>query len=290
MKVGWIVNVLLLAAVIGLGAYAWHKGNQPKEPSHALSILSSSAVKKIEVTRRDGPGYTLEKRGEVWFLASPLQVRADQSQVQRLLDLLAATSKEKLAATDLKRFDLDPPTLKVTIDNQVFSFGTTNPLTQEQYLATGDSVYLVSSYYLSLIPAQSDRLLTHNLFHQDEKPVSFAFKDFHVDQKDGKWTVVPAPAEKERPSQDDLNRWADDWRLSSSLLTQIWDGKATGETVQVKLANGKTVVFAVVRKEPELVLARPDEKVQFQFSGEMSRNLMHPPTAAAKDKPGAGAS
>ena len=92
MKLGWIVNVLLLAAVIGLGAYAWYKGNQPKEPSHSLSTLAPGAVKKIEVTRRDGPGYTLEKRGESWFLAAPLAVRADQSQVQRLLDLLAATS------------------------------------------------------------------------------------------------------------------------------------------------------------------------------------------------------
>jgi len=290
MKLGWIVNVLLLAAVIGLGAYAWHKGNQPKEASHSLSTLSPSAVTKIEVTRREGASYALEKRGASWFLTSPLEARADQLQVQRLLDLLAATSKEKLVATDLKRFDLDPPAVKITIDNQVFSFGTTNPLTQEQYLATGGSVYLVSSYYLSLIPTRGDRLLAHNLFHQDEKPISFTFKDFRVEQKDGKWSVLPAPAEKERPSQDDLNRWADDWRLSSSLLTQLWDGKATSETVQVKLADGKNVVFAVVRKEPELVLARPDEKVQFQFSGEMSRRLLHPPAAVAKEKAGAGAS
>jgi hypothetical protein len=286
MKLGWIVNVVLLAAVIGLGAYAWHKANQPKEQTHALSTLSAAAARKIVVTRAEGASYTLEKRAETWFVTAPLEARADQSQVQRLLDLLSATSKEKLAAADLKRFDLDPPAVKVAIDNQVFSFGTTNPLTQEQYLATGDSVYLVSSYFLSLIPTRGDRLLTHNLFHQDEKPVAFVFKDFRVEQKDGKWSVTPTPAEKERPSQDDFNRWADDWRLSSSLLTQVWDGKAGSETVQVKLADGKSVVFAVVRTEPELVLARPDEKVQFQFSGDMSKTLMHPPSA--KVKTGAG--
>jgi hypothetical protein len=286
MKLGWIVNVALLVAVIGLGGYAWYKGNQPKEQTHALSTLSAAAAKKIVVTRAEGASYTLEKRAETWFVTAPLEARADQSQVQRLLDLLSATSKEKLAAADLKRFDLDPPAVKVAIDNQVFSFGTTNPLTQEQYLATGDSVYLVSSYFLSLIPTRGDRLLTHNLFHQDEKPVGFAFKDFRVEQKDGKWSVMPAPGEKERPSQDDFNRWADDWRLSSSLLSQVWDGKAASESIQVKLADGKSVVFAVVRTEPELVLARPDEKVQFQFSGDMSKTLMHPPSA--KVKPGAG--
>jgi Domain of unknown function (DUF4340) len=288
MKRAWIVNLLLLAGVVGLAVYAWHQGNQPKEPSHKLSVLSAASIKKIEVTPRDGAGYTLEKRGETWFLTSPLDARADQTQVQRILDLLSASSKEKLAATDLKRFDLDPPALKVAFDGQAFSFGTMNPLTQDQYLATGDGVYLVSTYYLSLVPTRADRLLSHSLFNQDEKPVSFAFKNFRVEQKEGKWTVSPEAAEKERPSQDDLNRWADDWRLASSLLTQPWSGKPTPETVQVKLADGKRVVFMVVRKEPELILARPDEKLQFQFSGEMSRRLLQPTPAKAKE--GAGAS
>lgn len=285
MKLGWIVNLLLLAAVIGLGTYAWHQGNQPKEPSYKLSALSATAVKKIEVAPRGGAGYTLEKRGETWFLTSPLEARADQTQVQRVLDLLSASSKEKLAATDLERFELDPPALKITVDGQTFSFGTTNPLTQDQYLTTGDSVYLVSAYYLSLIPARPDRLLTHSLFNQNEKPMGFAFKDFRVEQKEGKWTILPEAAEKERPSQDDFNRWADDWRYASSLLTQPWSAKAAPETVQVQLADGKSIVFVVARREPELILARPDEKLQFQFSGEMSRRLLRP---AAKDKAGAG--
>ena len=284
MKRGWIVNVLLLVGVIGLVTYAWHQGKQPKEPSYKLSALSAVAVKKIEIAPRDGAGYTLEKRGEVWFLTSPLEARADQTQVQRVLDLLSASSKEKLAATDLKRFDLDPPVLKITVDGQTFSFGTTNPLTQEQYLATVDSVYMVSAYYLSLIPGQPDRMLTHSLFNQNEKPMGFAFKDFRVEQKEGKWTVLPEVGEAERPSQDDLNRWADDWRYASSLLTQPWSGNPAPETVQVKLADGKSIVFLVARREPELILARPDEKLQFQFSGEMSRHLLQP---AAKDKPGA---
>jgi len=288
MKRAWIVNLLLLAGVVGLAVYSWHQGNQPKEPSHKLSVLSAASIKKIDVMPRDGAGYALEKRGETWFLTAPLEARADQTQVQRILDLLSASSKEKLAATELKRFDLDPPALKVAFDGQAFSFGTTNPLTQDQYLATGDGVYLVSTYYLSLIPTRAERLLSHSLFNQDEKPVSFAFKHFRVEQKEGKWTVSPEAAEKERPSQDDLNRWADDWRLASSLLTQPWSGKPTPETVQVKLADGKSVVFMVVRKEPELILARPDEKLQFQFSGEMSRRLLQPTPAKAKE--GAGAS
>ena len=135
--------------------------------------------------------------------------------------------------------------------------------------------------------SQPDRLLTHSLFNQNEKPTSFTFKDFRVEQKEGKWTISPEVAETERPSQDDLNRWADDWRYASSLLTQPWSGNPAPETVQVGLSDGKSIVFVVAREEPELIIARPDEKLQFQFSGEMSRRLLRP---VSKEKAGAGAS
>ena len=155
--------------------------------------------------------------------------------MQRILDLLSASSKEKLAATELARFDLEQPALSVKIDGQTFAFGTNNPLTQDQYLATGDGVYMVSSYYASLIPATAERMLAHSLFTQNETPVGFTFKALRVQQKDGKWILEPAPAaEAERPSQDDLNRWADDWRYASSLITQPWHAKPAAETVQVQ--------------------------------------------------------
>jgi hypothetical protein len=289
MKLGWVVNALLLIGVLGLGAYAWHKDRQPKEPGYKLSALRVAGVKKIEVAPRGAPGYTLEKRGETWFLIAPIEARAEQSQVQRMLGLLSAASKEKLAATDLKRFDLDPPALKVSMDGQSFSFGGTNPLSQEQYVGTGDGVYLVSAYYASLVPRASDRMLTHSLFNEREKAIGFKFKGFSVQQQDGKWTLSPRPtSDKEKLSQDDLNRWADDWHYASSLVTQPWSGKPTPDVVEVKLTDGKSITFVVVRREPELILARPDEKLQFQFSGEMTRRLLNP--APDKDKEGAGAS
>jgi len=56
----------------------------------------------------------------------------------------------------------------------------------------------------------------------------------------------------------------------------------------VKLADGKTIVFTIVQTTPELVLARADERLQFQLSGEMGRRLLSP--EPAKDKSGAGTS
>ncbi len=286
MKRGWIINGGLLLGVAALAAYAWHQSTQPKEVTFKLSTQIPTAVKKIEVVPAGGTGYAVEKRGDLWFLTSPMQARADATQAQRLLDLLSASSKEKLPATDLKPFELDHPAVAVKIDGQNFAFGTTNPLTQEQYVATGDGVYLVSAYYASLIPTRADRMIAHTLFSPAEKPVGFTFTSFRVEQKDGKWLVQPPTAAgKEQSSQDDLNRWADDWRLSASLLTQTWTPTATPETIKVALADGKTLALNVIQKAPDLIVGRADERLQFRFSAEMSKRLLEPDL---KDQPRAG--
>jgi hypothetical protein len=201
--------------------------------------------------------------------------------VERLLDLASASSKEKLSATDLKRFDLDTPSLKVSFDQQSFSFGTTNPLSQDQYVLAGDSVYLLSSFYTSLVPQKAERLLAHTLFREGEKPTAFAYKAFQLEQRDGKWQLAPAPgADKDKPSQDDVNRWVEEWRFASSLLTQPAGGKTPVDTIEVRLTDGKTLKFGVLQKEPELILLRPDEKLQYYFSGEVARRLLSPPVAS----------
>jgi hypothetical protein len=222
----------------------------------------------------------LEKRGETWFLLRPYAARADRTQVERLLDLVSVSSKEKLAATDLQRFDLDDPKLKVTFNQQAIGFGASNPLSQDQYVLSGDGVYLLSTFYTSLVPQRAERLLTHSLFRENEKPTGFKYKDFQLSQRDGKWELTPAAvSEQEKASQDEINRWVEEWRFASSLLTQPAIGKTPIETIEVKLADGNTLKLGVLDKTPEVVLLRPDEKLQYHLSGEAGRRLLSRPVA-----------
>ena len=281
MKTAWIVNLLLLTGVVGLVLFAIYRPKEEQAPQHRISTLASAQIKHILIEPKGGPPIELEKREDGWFLIRPYAARADGTQVERLLDLSAASSKEKLAATDLKRFDLDAPSLKVSFDQQTFAFGTTNPLSQDQYVLSGDSVYLLSTFYTSLVPQKAERLLAHSLFRQSEKPAAFTYKDFRLEQRDGKWTLTPAPvSEQDKPSQDDINRWVDEWRFASSLLTQPAGGKAPSEIIEVRLTDGKTLKLGVLQKEPELILLRPDEKLQYHLSGELARHLMSRPAAS----------
>jgi hypothetical protein len=288
MRTGWIVNLLLLIGVAGLAAYALWGRKGEDAPGHAIAAVKAVEIKRVVIEPRDGKGMILEKQGEDWFLAQPVQARADHSQVDRLLDLLSAKSREKLPATDLQRFELDTPELKVSFDGHTVAFGTTNPLSQDQYVLSGEGVYLLSAYYRSLVPQGPERVLAHALFRRDEKPVAFVLKGFRVEQRDAKWVLSPAPAQ-DQPSADDFNRWVDDWRYASSLLTQPAGGKAPVETIEVRLADGRLLALGVRQREPELVLVRTDEKLSFHFSGEMARRLLSPPAATPAPAGDAGA-
>ncbi len=287
MKRGWIVNVLLLAAVAALGWYVLYRPAD-EAPQHKLTTLAPSTVSRVAIEPRAGEPIELDKRGDAWYLVRPFQARADRSQVERLLEITSATAKEKLAATDLVRFDLDRPVLAVTLGEQRFAFGTVNPLSQEQYVLAGDGVYLLPAFYASLVPQRAERLLTHSLFIEGESPTAFALPGFRVELRDAKWVRLPANG-KEELSQDDLNRWVDGWRFASSLLTQRASTKA-GEPIQMRLADGRTLKLGILQRQPELILVRPDEKLQFHFSGEMARRLLSPPepTAPAADAAASG--
>ena len=140
----WL-NLALLLAVVGLASLLYFKPQSNAPSEYRLSTLQASDIQSITI---DKPaGLNLEKRDHSWFITRPFVARADTFQVERLLEILSATSKQRFPANDLKRFDLDQPQARLTLGKQAFSFGALNPLTAEQYVATADNVYLVSPRY-----------------------------------------------------------------------------------------------------------------------------------------------
>ncbi len=274
MRKGWWLNIVLLIAVAGLGAYVYLKPEK-KDAEYAISSLTPGQIQKLTIAHANG-NIELAKKDNLWSITSPISARADTRQVNRVLDVLSVKSKEKLAATDLARFDLDKPAVSLRFGEESIAFGTTNSLTQDQYVLSGASVYLIPAFYGAQIPSKPDRLLTHNVFTESEKPIAFELSSIAAEQKEGKWNVTRRASKEGQLSQDDLNRWFDDWRFSSSLITQPYDGKPGMDQIRIKLADGKTLTLEVLQKEPDLILARGDERLQFQYSSEAGKRLLEP--------------
>jgi hypothetical protein len=274
MNRAWWRNAILAAAVAALALFVYLKPGTDATLEHALSAATPEAARTIRVERSGTAPIVLEKRGEDWFLTSPLAARASPPQVERLLAIASAKSAVRLAATDLARFDLERPAVRLSIDEQRFDFGIVNELSREQYVLTGGTVHAVSARYGAALPAGPADLLDRQLLARSEVPEHIELNGFSITREEGKWVSKPPGGDL---SQDDLQRWADDWRHASALRVEPYGSGAPVAEVKIGFRGGKALSLGVLSREPEIVLLRPDEKLVYYLSKAAAKRLLSPP-------------
>lgn len=285
MKAKVILNLMLVLAVTAIALFALRP---PQKDDTGIKVMDvkREQVSRIAIERRGAVPIRLEKRADGWHIAAPFNARADANQVDRILDVTGATAKQKLPHEDLARFDLDPPQLKVTLDERTIGFGRINDITNEQYAATTESVYLLAPFYGYGIPADADKIASRKLLGDDEQPVAFDFGSYRVARDDqGKWTESGAsPAQAAvAVSQDEFNRWADEWRVTHALAVEPYKSGAGKQRVTVKLKNGKSVSLVAGNSATGFTLLRTDQNMIYRFGPEVGRRLMDPHLTATKE-------
>ena len=276
MKGKYWANAALFAAVAALALFAWLKPPHG-EPEFKLSTLNAADAKSIKLEIAGAPPVVLERSASDWQISAPFAARADSFQVQRLLGVLGAASKDRFPATGLARFDLNEPNVRITVNQQAFSFGAINEVSREQYVQTQDGIYLVGVHYGANLPKSALQLASKQLFAVDEAPVAFEFDAFKLAQQDGKWQLTPAAD----AGPDDINRWVDEWRLATAIAVLAPSSRKPLAAIKVKLKNGGGITLAVMQREPELIIARSDQNFEYQFPGVAARRLLAPPASSS---------
>ncbi|HXF65106.1 MAG TPA: DUF4340 domain-containing protein [Burkholderiales bacterium] len=273
-RVLWL-NAALAAAVAAVALFA-HFRPQGEPREHALSALAPAQIRTIRIERAGMAPIRLERKGEDWFVSEPFAARAEAIPVRRLLEIAEARSAHRLDASDLARFGLDPPEARLVLEDRSFDFGLVNPVSHEQYVLAGGAVYTVSPRYGTALPASAAELASRRLLAPGETPVGIALPEFSVEQREGKWALVPASAEL---GQDDLIRWVEQWRLAYALRVEPHAKGTIRERISIALREGGTLSLGVLAREPELVLVRLDENLQYYFIAEQAKRLLAPPGA-----------
>lgn len=285
----WISLAVLLVSVAALSAWIYYKP-KPGSTTHAVSSLKPAQVQQVRLeqaakaratqppaaTQPQSAQVTLVREGEVWRITSPFAARADVLQVERLLAVLEARASVRYPATDLARYGLDQPVATLTADNQSFAFGAINTTTREQYLLADNAVYLVAVAYGAALPRSADALLARQLLAPAEIPQRFDLPDFSVALEKGTWVVTPAVFDL---SADERNEWVDAWRQASAMGVSRVEQPRSTQDIRIALRDGRTLHLGIVKREPDLVVVRLDEGVQYSFVPDVARRLLSPPTA-----------
>jgi hypothetical protein len=266
--------------VAALALFAYYKP-QKSEPAHKLSMLKAADANTIKIEIAGSPPIELARSGAEWKLIAPLPARADSVQVQRMLELLEATAKDRFPAAGLARYELNEPATRITINQQSFAFGAINQMSREQYVLTQDGIYPVSLRYGTLLPKTFLQLVSRQLFAADEAPSAFRFNEFTVEQRDGIWQMTPPGTDL---GADDVTRWVDEWRLASALGVLPASNRKPVTVIKVTLKTGADIALTVMQREPQLVVARSDQPFEYQFNAEAAKRLLAPPVAEPAKK------
>lgn len=293
MKKRWLLNLVMLLVVAGLVTFLYVRPHANNEalPQHEVTSLKLADFNAIEVVFPTQKPTSFEKVDGLWRMTSPYKTRADQVLVQRILAIIAAKSAEKLSATDLAKYGLDNPQLRLKLNKptgtEEFIFGTFNPITEEQYVAYKDAVYLLPGSYSEAASTQPIELVDKTPLSRKETKMISGFNFAHLEQweevglnvdiADGKWKVnVP----KAKPTQNELNEWLEfSWKQAQAKQVELYssDSKSTYPSFEVKLSDGSKVRFEKLQESPELLLGRPDEGILYHFNNDVGFTMLNPP-------------
>ena len=274
MKRGWLLNVALLTAIALLAWLAWRTPSREDAARAPLSDIKAAAVSRITLTRQQRPPIAIERRGEQWWITAPLQARADEFQILRMLTILEAQSTARLPATDRARFELDLPSAILDIDGVQYAFGGINNVTREQYVLRGDTIHAVELRHGAALPLNAVALIRRALLAENEQPVAVALPEFTVSKNNGRWTLLPPAG---AAGADELQRYVDQWRMASAAAAEPYDRRAPRGDIRITLADGTTLTLGVLQREPQLVLWRRDNGLQYTFLAGAARTLLGNP-------------
>lgn len=293
MKKHWLLNIALLLIVAGLVAFLHLRPKPPSEASsqHEISSLKLGGFSKISVEFPSKAPIVYEKNDNYWYIMQPYKARADQMAVQRILSIVAATSKERFPISELAKFGLDSPRLKLKLDNEEFLFGTYNPVSEQQYVAYKDAIYLLDKGYSEYASIQTVEMIDKNPLGPKEKIAGFDFSRLeqwessrlNLDLENGTWRVSVPEA---KPVQKDINEWLEiSWKQINVAAVEPYtpDRRVTYPSFEIKLQDGRKVHFDKLMESPELLLGRPDEGMQYHIPPDIGFAMLNPPVGVKKD-------
>lgn len=293
MKKRWILNLLLLAVVVGIAVFLHLKPQaQTGVGKFEVSQLKMADFNQVKVEFPAKAPTIFEKVDGYWMMRKPYAARADQASVQRVMSIIAATTMTKLPLLDPVKYGLDQPVLKLTLSgskgDQVFTFGTFNPVSEEQYVAYAGQVYLLGGQYSEAAATQPIEMVDKTPLSPAERKQLAGFDLAHLEQweenalkvvlsSQGQWSVNVTNA---KPTQNEMNEWIDfSWLQSQATSVEFYspDRKQTYPSFEVVLRNGKKVHFDKLQESPEYLLARPDEGIIYHFTNDAGFTMVNPP-------------
>ncbi len=272
------LNIIMLVTVIGLAISLYLRPASDSVSEHMVAEQSADTVKLIRIIRNEIE-ITLNKLDGYWYIEKPLFVAADKEKVDRILEILSATSQQRFALSEQAHLGQDQPIVELYIDQLYFGFGGLAPTTNLQYLVTDQNIHLVSPRYAVFLPSNPLELVSTSLLAKNEIPVQYESANWRVYQQESVWRAHFPGSEEETMNSQELNDWHQLWRnvhASNIAFHAQTDTDRDANKITISLQGGREIVFTIMRNGKEFILLRDDEAISYFFPPEIGERLLSP--------------
>lgn len=278
-----LLNLALALVALGLAALIWHRpGLEQDAAPVAITGIDPQQVTAIDLTRSAAEPLVFRKHSGHWQIDGSPAIPADDYQIHALLSLLGAGGIRAYPASslDLAGLGLDPPQASARFDATQLDLGNTEAIEGLRYVRLGAKVYLVEDRYQHLLNAGLANFAQRRLLPQDAAITALELPGLTLTQTDDThWQLDP---EQPLTSAAAINQLIQNWQRASALYARRIDPGEYPDIIRVTLKNSaEPVVYHIVAREPDLVLARPDWGIQYHITGDVGAGLLglpEPPT------------
>ncbi len=277
-----LANSALLIVAAVLAWVLWHKpASPPAAPPARLAPVRGATITDITIARPGRPVIRLQRDGTGWRLLHPFKARADRFRVEALTDIVAAKPHDEFAIPkgSLTAFGLAPPRATVSLNHERILVGRRRPFGNLRYVLIGHSIALVPAESIHPRRLTTDSFLSTKLLGDRIHPVAFALPRLSITRHHGIWHVTPTPA---HVSNDRINAFVDAWRYARALSVTRYHGAPPLGRIAIhyneqrakKVASRHTLIIDILATQPELVLLRPDQGLEYHFPQEVGQHLL----------------
>ncbi len=276
------LNLLLLVVAVALGIGVW-LSQEKEEKGPPLTTLDPDAVTQIEVAHPDQPLIKLEKRGEQWFMTSPVEVAADKFEVNGILALADLELQPRFdEGVELEALELSPPLYTVTLDQTQIRIGGKEPIQHRRYVAVNDIVGVVADPPSAALDVDYSDLVSRRVVPPGADIMSIALPGFSVRKaENGDWSSPEHP----QASTEQLSRLVDAWQDARALWNAALDPDAeqsdAQEKIGIELGDGRSLQLSVHARDPQLMLSNAALGVRYTLSKALEKELLALPAGDA---------
>ena len=288
MNTRTLLNVTLAGVAIMLGLVVFYKpGLAPPPAPASITQLSADSITSIRVTRTERMPLTFVKTANGWQLENHGSLPASEFQLHALLGVLSARPGRSYPADalDLADAGLDPPQATLLLNDTLIYIGGTTPLDRLRYVQHDDTVYLLNDTYQHLVNADWTNFVERRLVPADAVLTGLQLPDFTLTRDEAQqWQVSPQGRDGDTTG---LDAFVQNWQAADATYIRRLDEHATeGTPIILTLADNRPAVkLYLAAREPELILTRPDQGIQYYLPGNMSTTLLGLPADAMSDTP-----